>query len=122
MFDLITCNFVLHHIEDLGAAMVEIKRVLKPNGYLLIMEHDMYTDMDHMLLDIQHMIYATLYDKNDQYIDNPIHATYYNYIEWDYIMLQSDMEYVYGNYAYAGYHDVQYDMSFFGFYRMNSKK
>ena len=123
MFDLITCSFVLHHIEDLATAMSEIKRVIKPNGYLLLIEHDAHNDMDHLLLDIQHMMMATVYDKNDQYIDSPIYAKYYNHMEWDYIMAMYGLAYIAGNYAFiGGYHHVQYDASFYGFYRAGSKK
>ncbi len=37
-FDLITCFGTLHHIPNVSFVISELKRVLKPNGYLLIRE------------------------------------------------------------------------------------
>lgn len=37
-FDLITCNLVLEHIEDLSSVFSEAQRVLQPNGYFFINE------------------------------------------------------------------------------------
>lgn len=37
-FDLITCFGVLHHIPNVSFVLSELKRVLKPNGFLLIKE------------------------------------------------------------------------------------
>jgi len=37
-FDLITCFGVLHHIPNVSFVLMELIRVLKPNGYLLIRE------------------------------------------------------------------------------------
>ena len=36
MFDYILCNHVLEHIEDEQAALFELKRVLKPDGYAFL--------------------------------------------------------------------------------------
>lgn len=41
-FDLVGCAFSLHHLPDPQRALDEIRRVLKPGGYLLIVE--MYRD------------------------------------------------------------------------------
>ena len=35
-FDLVTCRRAAHHFSDIGAALREIKRVLKPGGRLMI--------------------------------------------------------------------------------------
>ena len=37
-FDLVTCNLVLEHIENLSFVFSEAARVLQPNGYLFINE------------------------------------------------------------------------------------
>jgi len=37
---LITCIMSMHHFRDFVKMTSEIKRVLKPNGYLFIREHD----------------------------------------------------------------------------------
>jgi ubiquinone/menaquinone biosynthesis C-methylase UbiE len=37
-FDLVVCNLVLEHIEDLGPVFSEAARMLQPNGYFFINE------------------------------------------------------------------------------------
>lgn len=37
-FDLVTCNLVLEHIQNLSFVFSEVARVLQPNGYLFINE------------------------------------------------------------------------------------
>lgn len=37
-FDLVTCNLILEHIEDLDFVFFEAMRVLKPDGYFFISE------------------------------------------------------------------------------------
>ncbi|CAF1627959.1 unnamed protein product [Rotaria magnacalcarata] len=37
---LITCLVTLHHIENIDNMLNELARIIKPNGYLLIREHD----------------------------------------------------------------------------------
>lgn len=41
-FDLVSLSKGLHHVEDPDAALQEMKRVLKPGGYLVI--NEMYSD------------------------------------------------------------------------------
>jgi SAM-dependent methyltransferase len=38
--NLVTCFMSIHHFEDFSAMMKEIKRVLRPGGWLFIREHD----------------------------------------------------------------------------------
>jgi len=38
--DLITCLVTLHHIPNLDSMLIELARVITPNGYLIIREHD----------------------------------------------------------------------------------
>jgi len=38
-FDVVVCTFCLCSVEDVDRTLCEIKRVLKPNGKLLILEH-----------------------------------------------------------------------------------
>lgn len=41
-FDIVTCREVIEHVEDEQKALKEIKRVLKPHGYLLITTPNLY--------------------------------------------------------------------------------
>lgn len=75
-FDLITANMVLHHVDDLDGLLQEIRRVLRPNGYLIISEHDILSNMDSedisgltseewreyvsSFLDIVHLLYEVI--------------------------------------------------------------
>jgi ubiquinone/menaquinone biosynthesis C-methylase UbiE len=38
--DLVTCFTTLHHVPDSEAMLRELARILRPNGYLLVREHD----------------------------------------------------------------------------------
>lgn len=75
-FDLITANMVLHHVDDLDRLLQEIRRVLRPNGYLIISEHDILSNMNSedisgltseewreyvsSFLDIVHLLYEVI--------------------------------------------------------------
>jgi ubiquinone/menaquinone biosynthesis C-methylase UbiE len=67
--DLILCNFSLHHIKEIFKMIDEIKRILKPGGYLIIQEHDNTSDKQKELLDFYHYInYLLLIDiKEDDF-------------------------------------------------------
>jgi ubiquinone/menaquinone biosynthesis C-methylase UbiE len=78
MFDCITLILVLHHATDIIAVINECKRLLKQNGIVVIVEHDVWSDEMNMIVDLQHRIYATIFDESDSY-----YATYYNCFEWD---------------------------------------
>lgn len=56
-FDVITVLMVLHHIEYVDERLKEIFRILKPNGKLIIREHDCISDTNRMIHDIEHSIY-----------------------------------------------------------------
>ena len=38
--DLVTCFMSIHHFKDQTAMFAEIARILKPDGYLFVREHD----------------------------------------------------------------------------------
>jgi len=38
--DLITCFVTLHHVPNLNAMLLQLVRILKPGGYLILREHD----------------------------------------------------------------------------------
>ena len=102
-FGLITCFFTLHHIPNLTNMLEEMKRVLIPNGYIIIIEHDVIDEFDGLLIDIQHLMYSYLRDyyKNPKnyknYITQPDFNRYFNVIEWDYIFMKHNFEYQYAN-------------------------
>ena len=84
-FDLITCFLSLHHIPNVTNMLNEIHRILKPNGLILILEHDLYNYYDKLLVDIQHKLFGCLYDNNMDYLNNPSYTRYFNFLVWDFI-------------------------------------
>lgn len=59
-FDLITSLMVLHHVENLDNLLKEINRVIKIDGYLLIKEHNVYSEYIEWLVYIEHMMYDVM--------------------------------------------------------------
>ena len=50
------CHLSLHHFRTIDNMMEEIVRIIKPNAYLLIYEHDCITAKNVYLLDLYHII------------------------------------------------------------------
>jgi len=72
---------MLHHVQDLDFLIKQIYSLLNNNGILIIIEHNKLDDYDNMMLDILHMLYGYLYDKNISYLKNPDYGKYYNWFE-----------------------------------------
>lgn len=65
-FDIITCSMVLHHIpvEHIPFVISEFQRILRPNGMVILKEHNIDSDRDLFLkyvVDIQHAIYDNVW-------------------------------------------------------------
>lgn len=117
-FDLITCFFVLHHVENLNELLDEIVRVTKPDGLILIVEHNVQNDYDHLKLDILHMLYGYLYDNRNDYLETPDFASYHNWLEWDFIMEQHGLKYIKSNFLYPSLlNDTRYDEMYYAIYQ-----
>jgi len=56
-FDIITIYSVLHHIPTLQKLIINIKRVLKKDGFIFIKENDITNDKIRDAFNIQHEIY-----------------------------------------------------------------
>lgn len=70
--DVILCNHVLHHIENLNEMLDEIARIIKKDGVLIIKEHNCYYKELSYVIDIYHAMYELVFRKkqNDKFIDN----------------------------------------------------
>ncbi len=66
MFDLITCFQSLHHLDDIEKMLTEIVRVLKPNGYIFIREHNAYNNYIKKVLYDDHAKWDDFDPKNDK--------------------------------------------------------
>ena len=114
-FDLVNCILCLHHIPNLIETLKEIKRVLKPNGHLLLIDHNVFIDLDTILIDIQHNLYT--YINNEKNTD--IFNRFFNYAEWDYILDKLKYKYTIGNdYSESVNIQVRFDFQFYRLYQI----
>ena len=117
-FDFISSIFNLHHVEKLPDFLKEISRILKKGGLFLLIEHDVYSDYDILIINIQHLLYSSLYDKKQNFLNHPDYVYLYNQYEWSYLLKQVNLQHVYSapiliNNLYM----PRYDNRFFGFYQ-----
>lgn len=116
--DVATCILMLHHVNNLDNIIKEIKRILKPNGILILIEHNNYDDYDNMILDVLHMLYGYLYDKNNRYLSEPDYALYFNSYIWDYIMNKHNFHLLQSNVLFTELsNDIRYDNLFYSIYK-----
>ena len=116
-FDFVTCFLMLHHVENLDKLLKEIKRILKPGGVILIIEHDCKEDYDHMIIDILHTLYEFIVDKNYNSINDPSYSQYYNWSEWDYIFNKYEFSFLKSNYIFTNVdNDSRYDNIYYAIY------
>jgi len=68
-FDMITCFQVLHHLPRIGVLIIlsELYRVLKVGGYMIVREHACETDVDRMMIDVEHTLYNWIIDDNQSF-------------------------------------------------------
>lgn len=116
--DVATCILMLHHVNNLNNIIKEIKRILKPNGILILIEHNNYDDYDNLILDILHMLYGYLYDKNNRYLADPDYALYFNSFIWDYIWNKHNFQLLHSNVLFTELsNDIRYDNLFYSIYK-----
>jgi ubiquinone/menaquinone biosynthesis C-methylase UbiE len=116
-FDIITAIFTLHHVESLDNFLKEIWRILKPNCYLIIIEHDAYDDFDKIIFGLEHKIYSLLYD-NKSIIDSIDYMNTLNRFEWNYLLHKNKFKYIYDNILFMKTdRDIRYDKPFYAFYK-----
>lgn len=87
MFDCVLLVLTLHHCKKILTTIDECKRLLNKNGIIVLVEHDVWNDYDHMLIDVQHRIYQTLNDEKESQPGN-----YFTFFEWDYLFAECGME------------------------------
>jgi SAM-dependent methyltransferase len=117
-FDVVTSIFTLHHIEpdSLAKILDECARVLKKTGVLIIIEHHILNDYDHLIVDIEHSLNSHIYDgkADDSY------AQYYNWLQMDYILGNHCFKWICGNSLTdtVGF-DVRFDNPYYAIYKIN---
>lgn len=91
-FDLITCMMVLHHIpkENLAKLCHEINRVMKPNGVLILREHDVEEKKKEgktEVLDLMHNFYDYVW--TDKPKETQWETNYKSNVEWTNLLEQN---------------------------------
>lgn len=120
-FDLITCIYTLHHIEKLEDFLKEINRVLKKNGYLILIEHDINSDYDRIAVTIEHILYSCLYEKRKNYIKKRDYMLLFNRDEWNYLLNKYGFQFKYYSTvnSESGWGELNYNNSCFMIYKKN---
>lgn len=119
-FDIISCILTLHHIKNLQSFLKEINRILKKNGLLVLIEHSVYTDNDRLIINIQHMLNSTFYDKKIDFLENPDYIECYNMYEWNFIMRENRLIFktnAGGPLDFQNEYEKKYDNIFYAFYK-----
>ena len=117
-FDFMSCILMLHHVENMDAFILEMKRILKPGGILLLIEHNVYDDYDHLILDILHTLYGALVDKKCPHLKYQIYSNYYSWLGWEYIFKQRGFLHIENNVLFSKINDeTRYDNIFYSFYQ-----
>lgn len=116
-FDIITCFLTLHHIQNIDLMINEIYRILKPNGQLIIIEHDTLNFYDNLIIDIQHTFFAFLYDKNKNYIKHPLYSNYLNRMEFEFLFNKKFKLISCDNYYKTIDMQKRYDQQFYQIYK-----
>jgi len=70
-FDVITAFMCLHHVENQSDIIHELYRVIKKNGVIIIREHNIKSDEERMIADIQHSLYEMVLNSKpiDEFYD-----------------------------------------------------
>lgn len=112
-FDCITLILVAHHADDIIELITECKRMLRDDGFICIIDHDVWSDELHMILDLQHRIYGVINNEKTKY-----YASYYSFYEWDILFDRCGMTPIFGNRIHEDPpYRIRYDSQICAFYR-----
>lgn len=121
MFDIISCILMLHHVDNLTNLLTQIKNLLKPGGIFIIVEHNITDLCSHLIVDIEHTLYAFLYDgiTVENYYSNPKpYAKYNDILQWNYIIESFGFEFKYGSMLYTNLKfEPRYDNIYYAIYQ-----
>lgn len=93
-FDIVMIFQTLHHIKNVDAYILEVKRVMKKNGLLIIREHNCDKKYFGKLIDIEHGLYEIVLRGNMNFFDS-YYSNYKSAEQWNKII---DMKLVYTKY------------------------
>jgi ubiquinone/menaquinone biosynthesis C-methylase UbiE len=93
-FDIVSLIMVLHHVENIDNLLREMNRIVKKGGFIYLVEHDVFTDIDKMLVDIEHSLYET---DQEQFKKN-YYCKCFNYLERRLLFKNYGFEFVWGDF------------------------
>jgi ubiquinone/menaquinone biosynthesis C-methylase UbiE len=84
--DMISAFHVLHHINptEYNKIFAEFYRILSPNGFIVLYEHDCNSANTGLLIDLEHALYDVVSSKKTTWADfvNSHYATYFGIKKW----------------------------------------
>ena len=118
-FDLITCIYTLHHVEKLELFLKEINRVLKKNGRFILIEHDVVSDYDRIIIVLEDLLYIAIYEKITQdYIKKRDYMLLFNKNEWDFLLKKHGFKFeIYNMINTEDAYDINYNNSYYAIYK-----
>lgn len=123
---LISLVNVIHHVNNLNILLQEVRRILKPNGILMIIETDVLDYVDYMLLDIEHLLYHFVYNKNRK-LDLKLtdlkdtESNYFNWLSLDLILKEYNFSYKYSSYLSRKFKfEINNNREFIAFYMFDN--
>ena len=118
-FDLITCIYTLHHVEKLELFLKEINRVLKKNGRLILIEHDVVSDYDRIIIVLEHLLYITIFEKiTKNYIKKRDYMLLFNKNEWDFLLKKQGFKFeIYNMINTEDAYNINYNNSYYAIYK-----
>lgn len=97
--DIITMVHTIHHWcyetgDEYIKRMSSLKAILNKEGYIVIVEHDIFTKIDGCILDIEHALYECVHKSRDscEVFTNVHQARYLNFVEIDIMMEKAGFE------------------------------
>ena len=106
--DLITIIHAIHHwcypkTEDYITRMKSLHSIIKKDGLVAIIEHDVITTEDACLVDIEHGLFECVLYRNQSGFYKEYNSKYLNFIELELIMKKSGFELILFNYYDGGF-------------------
>lgn len=102
-FDFLFAHSFLQKVNDFDLLVSELNRILKPNGFILLISIMTLDRNDNLLCDIINTLNNVIIKKIniEDYIKNPEYMRYFNYVQWDFVMKKHNFKYVKQNILYG---------------------
>lgn len=106
--DLITIIHAIHHwcypeTQDYITRMKSLRSIIKKDGLVAIIEHDVLTTEDACLVDIEHGLFECVLYRNQTGFYKDYNSKYLNFIELEMIMKKAGFELILFNYYDGGF-------------------